>query len=400
VWNRAFLSLWLASLLALLSGAAGSASPVGFPGIRGSLLVSSERPSGDTHLWIVNSSWSDARRLPTKPGVSQPVFAPDGRRIAYVRRASDIEILVLDVQSGRSVQLTRTPHIDELDPAWAPDGAQLVFVAQRGHRLCDLFVVQANGSARRRLTRSADCEASPQWSPDGRTILYERRCDSGQARCGIYAVPSDGQQAETFVTTGSTPAWSPDGSRIAFQRDTLYTAEADGSGAEPVGVIGVTFGRAAWSPDGETLAYTTEEQVCGLFTVPRIALINVDGSNQTLLESPHCFRDSSPDWQPRCTLYGTSGRDRLVGGLGNDVICGLGGNDLIWAGAGDDVVIGGDGDDIIYGGSGKDRLFGGGGRDSVNAADETADVVDGGPGHDRARVDRAIDLTRDVESLS
>jgi hypothetical protein len=200
------------------------------------------------------------------------------------------------------------------------------------------------------------------------------------------------------VTTGSTPTWTPDGARIAFQRETLYTANADGSGAEPVGAVGVTSD-PAWSPDGETLAYTSEEeQVCGLFSVPRIALIDVDGSDQTLLESPHCFRDSSSDWQPRCTLYGTSGRDRLIGGPGNDVICGLGGNDLIWAGGGDDVVIGGDGDDIIYGGTGSDRLFGGGGRDSINAADSTSDVVDGGPVHDRARVYQGTDSTRDVET--
>jgi Ca2+-binding RTX toxin-like protein len=158
-----------------------------------------------------------------------------------------------------------------------------------------------------------------------------------------------------------------------------------------------------------------------------------------------------------CTLAGTAGDDVLNGTAARDVICGLGGNDRIRGGAGNDVIRGGDGgdslfgevgDDVITGGpggdvlvgadgrdrllgeaggdrleggaandallgggggdrllghAGADTLTGGGGRDTMlgyagndtfYARDGVRDVVNGGAGTDRARLDRA-----DVRSL-
>jgi Ca2+-binding RTX toxin-like protein len=131
----------------------------------------------------------------------------------------------------------------------------------------------------------------------------------------------------------------------------------------------------------------------------------------------------------RCTIVGTSGNDVLAGTAGRDVICGLGGNDRIVAGAGNDLVYGGPGDDVIragtgrdlldggpgrdrlyagpgddvvqgragndvvLGGSGRDRLFGGLGADVFFARDGQRDLVSGGLGADRARVDPKRDRT-------
>ena len=75
-----------------------------------------------------------------------------------------------------------------------------------------LYVVNADGSGRRELTRAK--YSTPAWSPDGRTLVFAR---SGQ----LYIVNADGS-GEQNLTKGSggaaAPAWSPDGSRIAFLR--------------------------------------------------------------------------------------------------------------------------------------------------------------------------------------
>jgi len=153
----------------------------------------------------------------------------------------------------------------------------------------------------------------------------------------------------------------------------------------------------------------------------------------------------------RCTVVGTQGNDRLRGTIGRDVICGLGGDDVLSGldgrdvlvgGPGRDKLIGGDGDDVLVGGAaadelvgglgsdhldggagpdrlvggghgdvllggssgdvllggaGKDVLRGGSGNDVLLARDGRADVVDGGPGRDTARVDPRLDRLASVK---
>ena len=97
----------------------------------------------------------------------------------------------------------------------------------------------------------------------------------------------------------------------------------------------------------------------------------------------------------------------LSGGNGNNVI-----NARTWRGrtdirasGGDDVIVGGSGDDTISAGWGNDRIAGGAGRDLLAgeagndlllSRDHQPDQVGGGPGRDRAHVDR-VDMTRLVE---
>jgi Ca2+-binding RTX toxin-like protein len=113
---------------------------------------------------------------------------------------------------------------------------------------------------------------------------------------------------------------------------------------------------------------------------------------------PTAAPDSDPDWLPQCTLYGTLFGDHLSGYPTEDVICGLRGNDTIRAGGGDDVVYAGDGADVLVGGLGADWLFGAAGDDRIYARDGVADLVDGGPGVDRAVID-ASDRVSGVERV-
>jgi Ca2+-binding RTX toxin-like protein len=79
-------------------------------------------------------------------------------------------------------------------------------------------------------------------------------------------------------------------------------------------------------------------------------------------------------------IRGTSGPNLLVGTRGNDALCGLGGNDT------------------LKGLAGNDRLVGGGGNDTFYARDAFRDVLLGGTGRDRARVN-ASDVRRSIEVI-
>ena len=78
------------------------------------------------------------------------------------------------------------------------------------------------------------------------------------------------------------------------------------------------------------------------------------------------------------------------------MICGLGGADVLVGGGGDDVLSGGPGNDYLRPGAGRDRALGDSGNDFVGARDGKVDRIYGGPGADRARVDRRLDVTRSV----
>lgn len=101
---------------------------------------------------------------------------------------------------------------------------------------------------------------------------------------------------------------------------------------------------------------------------------------------------------PPTYFTGTPRPDALRGTNGNDVLIGLAGGDQLDGRGGNDVLRGGDGDDRLTGGLGRDILFGGRGNDRFYTRDGERDVIDGGPGFDRAWVDR-FDVVRNVERV-
>lgn len=102
----------------------------------------------------------------------------------------------------------------------------------------------------------------------------------------------------------------------------------------------------------------------------------------------------------RCTITGTNGPDRLVGNRGRNVICGLGGNDVLIGLGADDVILGGPGADYVVPGIGRDRVVGGLGNDVVLARDGRTDLLFGGPGWDRVRSDRKLDVVRSMRRIA
>jgi TolB protein len=105
---------------------------------------------------------------------------------------------------------------------------------QPGRRYDSIYVVNADGSGLRRLTKHAYNEYGFAWSPDGRRILYGR-----ENRLGIYLIGADGRNNRRV--TADAPAeiawgaltWAADGRSIAYTTDRtgrgdLYVIDANG----------------------------------------------------------------------------------------------------------------------------------------------------------------------------
>jgi len=106
---------------------------------------------------------------------------------------------------------------------------------------------------------------------------------------------------------------------------------------------------------------------------------------------------ATPPHHPGRHIVGTSKNDYLAGGGYDDVIYGMGGNDTLLGGQGDDRLYGGPGRDVLIGGPGADKLYGGPGSDTILAVDGERDIVDCGPGRDKAVVDPVDVVNKNCE---
>jgi Tol biopolymer transport system component len=149
----------------------------------------------------------------------------------------------------------------------------------------ELYVMNADGSGKRRLARSPWAKnaglfgASPVWSPDGRKLVFAIQlrdsaglCDrAGPCNEEIFVINADGSGLRRLT-------WNavPDGPRIGNSADgpyrDVFVMNADGSGQRNL--------TQAWSPDGRTIVF-------GQYSGPpwgvRIFVMNADGSGKRAL---------------------------------------------------------------------------------------------------------------------
>ena len=110
-------------------------------------------------LFVMNADGSNVRRLTEQPGENQdPDWSPDGRALVFDSyREWNFDIYTIELDTGWIRRLTDHPAADAR-PAFSPDGQHIVFHSTRdveGQRGKDLYVMDADGSNVRRLTRRA-----------------------------------------------------------------------------------------------------------------------------------------------------------------------------------------------------------------------------------------------------
>lgn len=152
----------------------------------------------------------------TSGTVSTPVWAPDGRRLAFVQldRRGNSDVMILDLETGRARRLTDGSGINT-EPSWNPNGTQIAFTSDREGGP-QIFLMQDDGSNLRRLTGEGLYNASAAWSPDGAMVAYVSRFE-GKFDLFVYKLgEGKAYQITTGVSTSESPAWSPDQRRLVF----------------------------------------------------------------------------------------------------------------------------------------------------------------------------------------
>jgi WD40 repeat protein len=104
------------------------------------------------------------------------VWSPTGSQLAYPVHADPPEVRIYDLRSGQTQVLVRLDTFTRLRGlSWSPDEKYLAFTQEVDRPEFSIWVISTDGFARQRLVERG---LSPNWSPDGRHVLYARR-DTG-----------------------------------------------------------------------------------------------------------------------------------------------------------------------------------------------------------------------------
>jgi dipeptidyl aminopeptidase/acylaminoacyl peptidase len=182
-----------------------------------------------------------------------PSYSRDGARIVF-DAGERIGVMAAD-GSGLSLLPAVTP--DDGNPAFAPDGRRIVFTGANDRGTTDLYVRGLAGGAAQLIVNDA---GEPTWSSRD-VIAY--------VRSGNIYVARPGGGHRRFVTSGVSPDWSPDGRRLLFVRPLarlvfdapigrMYVAAAHGEGLRRIGPA-ADASRPVWSPEGNWIAYEAFE---------------------------------------------------------------------------------------------------------------------------------------------
>ena len=177
------------------------------------------------HIHVIDADGSNQRVLlsvPIADLLQQISWSPDGKKLIYVHwitvEEMDFysEIYIVDVEDGAAINLTNTLDINEIDPAWSPDGKRIAFTAYS--QIPQIHIMDVDGSNVVKLTDGPLFCLGPSWSPDGKKIVFSggdvQRPGGGEDRWySLFIADIGSREVVDLIATGPGdylgPMWSP-----------------------------------------------------------------------------------------------------------------------------------------------------------------------------------------------
>jgi Tol biopolymer transport system component len=274
-------------------------------------------PTGTLIYWPQNADatigWVDSRGgfqplLAEPQAYAYPRLSPDGKRIAMTIAANGrSDVWVYDIASHTPTRLTNSGTMNDR-PEWSPDGRRVLYRADRGQRTA-IWWQPADLSA-----PATPLEASDQHdfyegvlSPDGKTLVYQVD-DAGSQQADVMYRALDGDTTSRPVaatpSVEAQPRFSPDGKWLAYVTDASGTSQVvvrpvPGPGGQVQ--VSVTGGaEPVWARDGRRIFYRDGQHLvaASITTVPAFAVTgrtSLFADEYVFAQAPHANYDVSLD---------------------------------------------------------------------------------------------------------
>jgi Tol biopolymer transport system component len=258
------------------------------------VFTSERRADGQSDIYRARADGSGIEALVSTSSMEDaPMLSPDGKKLAYVSTANGYRanIWVRDMASGKVKQITGVGAVKGKEgkpdcyfrPTWSPDGKWIAFSSDRdtewtGHdhgqgwehtQELSIYIIRPDGTGFRKVvSKPGYCLGSPQWSPDGkRIVFYEMTVEATWgARRPNYVGKAYSQIVSVDVATGKDRVEHTTGTDLKLQPQYISNSEigylikygpneglAYTSGRAPVKQ---TFIRSpSWTSDGKSVIY-------------------------------------------------------------------------------------------------------------------------------------------------
>jgi len=225
--------------------------------------------TGNGDIYLVNIDGTNETRLTNSSAKEiDPACSPDGTKIVYaVEEQGSINLWIINIDGSENKQLTTDMGNW---PSWSPSEDKIAYSSNG-----DIWIMDADGSNKTRLTSSPEMEYAPCFSPDGSQIIYSK----GEPGGGDPLNPSKGS-ADLWIMNvdGSNQRlfFSSEGEQVCFQEGwrqgkivymdantphpTVWIMDEDGSNKRQLfSSSNCANGDPALSPDGKMIAWMSNK---------------------------------------------------------------------------------------------------------------------------------------------
>jgi Tol biopolymer transport system component len=186
------------------------------------------------------------------------IWSPDGKKVAFYSEGS-ICVIPVSPNTGRVVgpakKLLDGKYWFQRSVSWSPDSDRIVFARRDRTTDGDIWILSVKDGALKQITYDPLPEHRPQWSPDGKTIAYEKYDDNYNS---FWLVSSEGGMARKPIDNRGFGSWSPDSKGLIYEEggklnyfrladERVFDCEFD-----PPSEVGTFF---SWSPDGKKMLF-------------------------------------------------------------------------------------------------------------------------------------------------